>query len=237
MDSFIQKLLRGKLLSVEGNDINDVVDIICPLPVSSDDDIISISVNAIKEKLSIATIAAPNNADIGTGRASTSLMHRHRPHRFLYVDIVTDNALVFADARPNIFRQMEDKKTQIIDRWDAIYGSHSSNNISNNNKKNNNCNNDINDLLRRKMSDSRLVIPDRRWKQQHRDFRRENCDSMLLIPTRRCSVLMKALAIKEDEDEGHTDVSNNDLRPETSDSKLAIPKTRRKNRSLFLIEK
>ena len=190
MDSFMQKLLLDKLLSAEWNDINEVVDIICPLPVSSDDDVISTSVNA-KEKLIAATITAPD-ADIGTCRASISLYHR--PHRLLFVDILTDNALVFAEARPNVFRQTEDN------RWDAIHDTHNDNNDNdndnvndndndnnNNNDNGNNNNSNVSDLIRREISDSRLVIADRRWKQQHRDFRRGESDSMLVIPTRRCS--------------------------------------------------
>jgi hypothetical protein len=188
MDSFMQKLLLDKLLSAEWNDINEVVDIICPLPVSSDDDVISTSVNA-KEKLIAATITAPD-ADIGTCRASISLYHR--PHRLLFVDILTDNALVFAEARPNVFRQMEDN------RWDAIHDTHNDNNDNdndnvndndnNNNNDNGNSNNsNVSDLIRREIIDSRLVIADRRWKQQHRDFRRGESDSMLVMPSRRCS--------------------------------------------------
>jgi hypothetical protein len=41
-------------------------------------------------------------------------------------------------------------------------------------------------LMRREISDSMLVIPKRNWKQQQRDFRREMSDSMLLtIPIKR----------------------------------------------------
>jgi hypothetical protein len=183
MDSFLQKLLLDKLLSVEWNDINEVIDILCPLPVSSDDDdVISTSgVNAKEKLIDTSTITTAPDADIiGTSRTSISL--HHRPHRLLFVDILTDNALVFAEARPHVFRQTEDTHNDNNDNDNV-----NDNDNSNNNDNGNNNNSNVSDLIRREISDSRLVIADRRWKQQHRDFRRGESDSMLVIPTRRCS--------------------------------------------------
>lgn len=72
-------------------------------------------------------------------------------------------------------------------------------------------NHDNNNNLRREMSDSRLVIPKRSWKQKQRDFRREMSDSMLVIANMRNwkqqqQQQLTAITNKrkeEDEDEWH----------------------------------
>jgi hypothetical protein len=192
MDCFIQNLLRDKWLSVEGNSFDDNTDEVvnsiedgdsdCWHLPASDNDLIS-SMN-VKEKLFAVTISDPNAA-VGTDASSISL---HRRRRHLFVSLVVDNA-VFAEARPYVFRRMETNEKQ-IDRWDANHGTND--NYSKNNDK---------------MSDSRLVIPQRSWKQQHRD-------SMLAIPKRILSFDRLTAPViskkKEEADLGHTHGSEDD---------------------------
>jgi hypothetical protein len=170
MDCFIQNLIRDKLLSVEVNNFNreKVVVIIedgyidrWPQPVS-DDNIIS-GINSKKQLVPATTTTSPN-ADIGTDAASIN----HRPRCRLFVATVRDSARVFFNARPEVFRRMEGNKKQ-IDRWVANHVTHSSNNSVD---------------IRREMNESRLVIPNRSWKQHHQRFRREKSESMLVIPKR-----------------------------------------------------
>jgi hypothetical protein len=236
MDCFIQDLLRDKLLPIEednsdnDSDSDESVDSIddndsdCwKLPISDDDDdddIIFIS--NVRDKLIVDIITAPSNADVGTGTDSTSVHRRRHDHgrhdhgrhdhgRRLSVALVSDNAKVFAVARPEVFRRMEDIKKQ-KDRWDANHGTHI--NIINDNNNNNTTTNKYD--LKREMSDSILLVANTcRKQQQHRDFRRGMSDSMLVIPKRIFSDLSEELAItdkakKDGEDEGHDNGNDND---------------------------
>jgi hypothetical protein len=198
MDCFVRNLLRAKLLSVEENNFNseEVADIIedrdsdrWSQPVIDDDTISGIN---SKEKLVATTIPALN-AVIGSDDSSTIL--HHRPQRRLDVALVSDNARCFADARSEVFRRMEDNSTQ-IDRWDANHSTHSNNNRVD---------------IRREMSDSRLVIPNRRWKQQHQRFRREKSETMLVMPKRSKKQQHAVISSKEEEEnEGHINGSDDD---------------------------
>ena len=156
----------------------------------SDDDTVS-SIDS-KEKLVAATIPALN-AVIGTDAFSTIL--NQRPQRRLSVALVSDNARCFAKNRPEVFHRMEGNKTQ-IDRWDANHSTHSDSNRSH---------------IRRAMSDSRLVIPNRSWKQQYEPFRQEKRDTMLVMPkrSRKQQHVVIASKIKE-EDEGPINDSDDD---------------------------
>ena len=194
MDCFIRNLLRDKLLSVEENNFNneEFADIIedgnsdrWSISVLNDDTISGIN---RREELVAATIPA-FNAVIGTDAFST-ILHQ-RPQRRLSVALVSDNARCFAKNRPEVFHRMEGNKTQ-IDRWDANHSTHSDSNRSH---------------IRRAMSDSRLVIPNRSWKQQYEPFRQEKRDTMLVMPkrSRKQQHVVIASKIKEDDDDVNDD--------------------------------
>jgi hypothetical protein len=234
MDCFIQDLLRDKLLSIEennsDNDNDNDNDSNSNSNSNSDEFVDSIDDDDSDCWKKIIVITAPNNTDVGTGAASTSL---HRRRRRLFVAIVSDNSRVFSQKRPDGFRRMEDIKKQ-KDQWDANH--HGTNNDSNNNNNNNN----NKDELKREMSDLRLLVAKNTCrKQHHRDFRREMSDSMLLVPKRRCSDLtIMGLAIinkKKQEYEVHKNGSNNnkykqrDFRREMSDLMLVTSKRRYSN--------
>jgi hypothetical protein len=59
-------------------------------------------------------------------------------------------------------------------------------------------------VIRREISDSRLVIPNRSWEQQNQPFRREKKDTMLMMPKRRRKQQHAVIASKrKEEDEQH----------------------------------